>query len=434
MSAQAIRRLLFVAAILTVWGPPALRPAHRELDAALANPLALDPAAVLQVGAWAFADALVLLLLISHLARRTQFLSDLLAYRPVRWYGLYGLLALASMSYSVSPVYTAFFAHKIVIGVLVLALLEWHWPSRSGSRALQVLFLVYSLQAAAIAILYFARREWVIPFGSEADDTAVRVTGGVFGDYGSSALLSGVFFLTVALFGSRQIYRLAAWGAYAATWWLIVLSQTRSTMAAGVVLLIIMVHAHPRARGYGSLIAAGAGLVVVGLLPAAVQGLVAVGTREGEALDTLSGRTIAFSYLLDRWAESPLVGYGFGAGTRSLLVDFVAREGLEIGAGHDSLSTVLVDLGLIGLALLAACFIAAWLAFVRLYRAVAGREATVAAHQVACLLVWVTMQTVVSQSLASPYPVFIVAIIAMWTLQRRQAPLPVRAAAASAGR
>src|SRR6266540_4350715 len=257
MSAKAARRLLFVTALLIVWGPPALRSAGRGLDVALADPFAFDKAALLQVGAWVLADALLLLLLMSHIARRTPFLSDLLADRPLRWYGLYGLLGLASVSYSSSPLYTAFFAHKILVGILVLALLEWHWPSRRGSRALQVLFLVYTLQAAAIGILYYVHRDWVTPFGGGAGTEAPRVTGGVFADYGSSALLSGVFFLTVALFGRTPRYRLLAAVAYVATWWLIVLSQTRATMAAGVALLLVMLHAHPRARVHGALITTG---------------------------------------------------------------------------------------------------------------------------------------------------------------------------------
>ena len=271
MSAQAARRLLIVAAFLIVWGPPALRSAGRELDAALADPLTLDAAAILQVGAWVFADALVLLLLLSHIARQTDFLSELLADQPIRWYALYGLLGMVSVTYSSSAIYTAFFAHKILVGILVLALLEWHWPSREGSRALQMLFLVYSLQAAAIAILYFVHREWVTPFASGGGSEPVRLTGGVFADYGSSALIAGLFFLTVVLFGSKVGYRWLAGGAYVGTWVLVVMSQTRSTMAAGVIFLVIMVHAHPRGRRYGALIAMGAGLTIVGLFPAVLR-------------------------------------------------------------------------------------------------------------------------------------------------------------------
>jgi hypothetical protein len=420
MSAHAARRLLLISAFLIVWGPPALRSAGRELNAALADPFALDAAAFLQIGAWAFADALVLLLLLSHLARRTQFLSDLLADKPLRWYALYGVLGLASVTYTQSVLYTVFFAHKIVVGILVLSLLEWHWPARHGSRALQVLFWVYSLQAAAIATLYFVHREWVTPFASGGGSEPVRVTGGVFADYGSSALIAGLFFLTVALFGSKPAYRLLACGAYVGAWALIVLSQTRTTMAAAVAFLIIMLHAHSRARVQVSLIATAVGVGLVALLPAALEKIITVGTREGEGLETLSGRTEAFSHLIEQWRDSPLIGYGFGSGTRNALVDFVARRGLNIGAGHDAISTVLVDLGLVGLSLLLVAFISAWVAFGRLYRATASdRQATVTTHQVACLLVWVTFNAIVDKGLAGPFEVFIVAIVATWTLGKQ---------------
>jgi hypothetical protein len=420
MSAQAARRLLIVAAFLIVWGPPALRSAGRELDAALADPLTLDAAAILQVGAWVFADALVLLLLLSHIARQTDFLSELLADQPIRWYALYGLLGMVSMTYSSSAIYTAFFAHKILVGILVLALLEWHWPSREGSRALQMLFLVYSLQAAAIGILYFVHREWVTPFGSGGGSEPVRVTGGVFADYGGSALIAGLFFLTVVLFGKKAGYRWLAGAAYVGTWVLMVLSQTRSTMAAGVIFLVIMLHAHPRGRKYGALIAMGVGLTIVGLLPAVFQEIVAAGTREGEGLDTLSGRTVAFSYLMERWSDQPMLGYGFAVGTRDTLLSFVERQGLNIGAGHDALSTVLVDLGVVGLLLLLLAFVGAWVGFIHLYRATSSyKRFSVTAHQVACLLVWVTIQVPVNRSLAAPYQIFIVAIVAIWILRMR---------------
>jgi O-antigen ligase len=134
----------------------------------------------------------------------------------------------------------------------------------------------------------------------------------------------------------------------------------------------------------------------------------------------LSGRTEAFSHLIALWRDSPFIGYGFGAGTRNALVDFVARRGLNIGAGHDALSTVLVDLGLVGLSLLLVAFISAWLALGRLYRATASdRRATVTTHQVACLLVWVTFNAIVDKGFAGPFEVFMVAIVATWTLRKQ---------------
>jgi O-Antigen ligase len=420
MPIRAVRGSLFLAALLLVWGPPAFRAAGRELDAALADPFALDPAALLQVGAWVFADVLVLLLLISHVARGTGFLSDLLANRPARWYGVYGLLGLASVTYSGSPFYTAYFAHKILVGLLVIALLDWHWPAARGSRGIQVLFIVYGLQAAAIGILYFVHREWVLPFAAGDGPEAARVTGGVFADYGRSALFAGLFFLTVLLFGGRPVYRACAGVAYLVTWWLVVLSETRATMATAAAFLIIMLYAHPRIRVHGALILTGAGIGITFLLPTLLQEIVSTGTRRGQSLSTLSGRTEAFAYLIERWQESPMLGFGYASGTRDMLLDFIARRGLHIGSGHDVLSTVLTDLGLVGLFVLAAALVTAWSSVVRLFRATsADQEGRVRAYQAACILLGVTLHGIVDKSFAAPSLVFIIAIVGTWTLRKR---------------
>ncbi len=196
----------------------------------------------------------------------------------------------------------------------------------------------------------------------------------MFGDYGSSGLLCGLFFLTAALFARKLVYRVLALVLYLVCWWLIVLSQTRATMVAGAVFLVIMLHAHPRARLHGVVIGTGVAIAIFGLLPSLVPEIVSTATRRGEGLDTLSGRTDAFSYLLERWQESPLLGYGFAAGTRNVLFDFVQRGNLNIGAGHDALSTVLTDLGIVGFVFLLAAFLAAWMALFRLYRDSAGHR------------------------------------------------------------
>jgi O-antigen ligase len=171
----------------------------------------------------------------------------------------------------------------------------------------------------------------------------------------------------------------------------------------------------------GTLIVAGVGVAIIGLLPVVGQTIVSTGTREGQGLDTLSGRTIAFSYLVEQWRESPLIGHGYAAGTRNALLEFVVRERINIGAGHDALSTVLVDLGLVGLAVLAASLVVAWMSLARLALSVGSdRRASIAVHQVTCVLVWVTIQTFVSTSLAGPNQVFVVAIVSLWTLSGRR--------------
>ena len=262
MPVNAVRPALLIAALLIVWGPPALRVSGRGLDTALANPFAFDAAALLQVGAWVFADALAFVLVLSHVARRTGFLSFLLAdppalVRPVR------APRLASVSYSSSPLYTAYFALQIIVGILVLALLEWHWPARRGSRALQVLFVVYGLQAAAVALFYFVRPEWVTPFasggGSEPSASPVAC---------SPTTAARVCCAACSSSRSRPETRPPPPGGRAVSGLLVVDRPVAdAAMAAGAVFLLIMLHANPRARAQATVIGVGAAIAIVGLQP-----------------------------------------------------------------------------------------------------------------------------------------------------------------------
>src|SRR5262249_29887139 len=55
-----------------------------------------------------------------------------------------------------------------------------------------------------------------------------RVTGGIFEDYGASALLSGLFFLTVMLFSPIRQRRLLAAIGYVISWLFLFLAKSRS--------------------------------------------------------------------------------------------------------------------------------------------------------------------------------------------------------------
>ena len=175
MSGTAARRSLLVAALLIVWGPPALRLAGRGLDAALTDPFALDPAALLQVGAWVFADALVLVLLISHIDRGTGFLSALLPspaalVRPLRPAGRVLDPTPARRSTPLSSPTRSWSASWCS------RLLEWHWPARHGSRAVAgALRRLRPATGDRRPVLH--DRQWVTPFGSRTTENVSRDRG-----------------------------------------------------------------------------------------------------------------------------------------------------------------------------------------------------------------------------------------------------------------
>ncbi|MGH8904976.1 MAG: O-antigen ligase family protein [Egibacteraceae bacterium] len=409
--------LVLLAGALIIWGPPAIRraTADRPLSAALDSPLSLDPAALLQVASWLLAAVLAGFWLVRHLGRGTLPLDSLLSERPVRWYLLFGLMAVASAAYSASPLYTLYFALRIFVGMAVLALIAWHGGPDGARRLLSLAFLVFGLQTVAISVLFLIDPTLV---GGIDGGVRFRLTGGVLSDYGASALIVGLYFLTLLLFGSTRRQRIVGTAGYIASWGLIVASATRSTMASGLLFLVIMALAHPRLRNKVALLGLIAVVALLGLVPAFGQSVFGVLTRQGEGLEDLSGRTVAFTYLLDQWQSSPVVGYGFGAGTRAALIPFVEQTGLGIGAGHDMLSTVLVDLGAVGALILLIALISAWRGMLLLYRSVPlSSPSRILLHQLICLLAWITLSGLVDPGIAGGSVRFEVVLVTMWALR-----------------
>jgi O-antigen ligase len=413
--------LLLLSGLL-LWGPPALRVPGRDREAALEQPLQLDAAAALQVGSWVVAAVVAFLLLLQHVARRTDYLPGVLADPTLRWYLSFGCLAMTTCLYSVATLYTSFFALKLLVAPFVLTLLVWHSARRSRGLVLRLFFAVYAAQAVAVLVLYMTARHVVTPPEDE-----VRLTGGMFVDYGTSAFFVGIFLITQVLYARDRTVRLLALLGYAGTWVMLALSQTRSTMAVALIAATVMAMASRRVRTWSGLLAAAAVLALGVVLPATLLALGSVLTRGGDGLSTLSGRTVVFSYLVDRWQESPWIGYGYAAGTREQLVDFPQRSGLGIGSGHDLLSTALVDVGVIGLTLMVLLVGSVWVALFRQFRrTTSGSSERLHLHQLLCLLIYVTLVGIVNPGIATYSPAFLVVVVGLWSMK-----LP---SAASAGR
>jgi hypothetical protein len=410
--------LLLLVGALAIWGPPAIRPvtADRPLSAALEGPAALDPAALFQVASWLLAGTVAAIWVVRHLARRTLALDSLLSDRPVRWYLLFGVLAVASAVYSVDPAYTLYFAARIGVGMLVLALIAWHGGPEGATRPLKLAFAVFGLQAVAISVLWTIDPTLVTEL--DGPTHRMRLTGGVLPDYGASALVVGLYLLTLALFGDSVRQRIAGAIGYGASWVLVVASATRSTMATALLFGMIMAMAHPRLRNKLWLL----GLMVVvalgGLVPAVGASVVGVLTRHGEGLADLSGRTTAFTYLLSQWRLSPVIGHGFAAGTRAALIPFVEETGLGIGAGHDTVSTVLVDLGVVGALILLIALVSAWRVMLRLWRTVPWTHPSrTLVHQLVCLLAWITLSGIVDPGIAGGSVPFELVLVTLWAFR-----------------
>jgi O-antigen ligase len=140
-------------------------------------------------------------------------------------------------------------------------------------------------------------------------------------------------------------------GVIAFVWALIalILAQTRSTLMAFVLFLLVFFLFG--VRGLTKVMWA-TGLAILGFLGATLAGQAILAfLQRGQDLEgffTLSGRTYLLSFLMDHWRDSPLLGWGFQAGSRYFAVQFMEQTGMNMGAAHDAISKILVDLGLLG--------------------------------------------------------------------------------------
>lgn len=420
--AENLSLLLLPLSTLIVWGPPRLRSSARGLEAALEAPLALDPGAVFQVGTWMVAAVVVCVLLARHAVLRTTLVPSLAAAGPMRWYLLFGLLAVASAAYSPAPLYTLYFAMQMLVGTLALAMLLEPRGASGAAFVVRIFFWVTVANAAAILVLYLINP--LLAGDGAGSDTGYRLHGGMLRDYGKSAAYAGVLFLCLTRGSPKSWQRRIAAVAYLASWVMILAAKTRSTTVAAAAMGVLVLATHPNPRVKRGVVLglplAGVAALALGL----VSPLVQLVTREGAGISDLSGRTVAFSFLVEKWQSSPLWGLGFAAGVRSSLVQFVGETRLGIGAAHDVLSKVLIDLGLVGLLILATTFVATWWGLARAWkRERHNEERFLPVLQLTCIMVSITLHSLVSASIGGPYVPFVVIVVALWALGRD--PMPV---------
>ena len=391
-------------------GPPVIS-FDRTLEAALESPLALSPGYMFHIGTWVLGGIVAGLLLIDRFGGRV--LVPLLIRAPLGWYGLFILWALFSTIYSVVPIYTVFFGMKLLI-ILVLAIFVGSTRKDGVRGLLRVISIACAAGWAMVALLYPIQPELV---GEVYLNTGYRLTGGIFSDYGSFAMLSGAFLLARILYDARRGPKLGLVALYALSWVFVGLSQTRSTMLGGLVIALILIWFHPVANKRRALLtlvlAASTVFLAVGGLE--VVAPIVLRGQDAEALTSLTGRNDAFSFLIDRWRDSPWWGFGYAAGARYHLVDYVNETGLNFGAAHDALSKVLIDLGLIGFIFLGSCLISTWRRGVRLVRAAKSWRMLpgVEIPLTVALLSWVTVHSFVAGEIADTSVIFVCAIVAI---------------------
>lgn len=409
--------LLGILVGLMIWGPPSLRTRARALDTALASPFAFDAAALFRVGTWAVAGACVAVILCSHVLKgRPSVLARFIRVPAWSAYLLLGVVGVLSTLWSVAPFYTLYFAAQVVVTCLLVAVVANHSGATAVSHLLRIVFVTHVLWMVATVAIYAVAPD-LVSAGSGLG--TVRLHGGMLGGYGQPGVIAGVFFLSGALYPRSHAHRVWSLAGYLACWLFLFAAQTRTAIAVALLCALVLCLIR-MTTGVRVVLGVSTVTVALVLMPLAqTRRVLDIASREGQGLDTLSGRTVAYEHLITVWADSPWVGFGYAAGTRDALVDFYSRTGLNIGSGHDVLSTMLVDLGVLGVVMVAVALVAAWVQFVRVLRVARVLEHRIMTGQLGCLLLSVTLTGLTGQGIAKASVLFVVVAVGLRLLHEQ---------------
>lgn len=335
---------------------------------------------------------------------------------PLRWYGGFVLVACFSILVAINRLYSAFFSYKLVVVLLVVVVLI-EQADRKWWVVVEDVLVVHIYLWLLIAALYVFAPASVL--GSDSL-VGYRLTGGRFADYGAAAMMAGLWLLTRLLYGKPK-HRTLIFGAYLASFVFVLLSRTRSTIAAAIVIAILCAVLHDKVRVrlgvVWIIVGTAAVLLLVGAFPS-IQEFLLRG-QDAETVSTLSGREGAFDYLIAHWRERPIMGYGYAIGGRYLLTAYSQQFDVGIGAAHDALSKVLAETGLLGCIFLGLAFVTLWK---RVAAGVRLRQMPMAERlgmvRLAGITTWLTLASFVSGGVADVSLLFAVCVVAAtlnWT-------------------
>ena len=321
-------------------------------------------------------------------------------------------IAVLSLSWSVDPGVTLRGAWQLGIWTLFGLYLGARYSSEELLRLLGIVFSV-----TAVLSVFFAL---MLPDYGLAHGTNEGAWQGVFtqkNTLGESMLLAAIVFRLLA--GRRDGFRVLAWAGTALAIALLVLSRSMTALLVLGVLIVATPLARLLRRGRGKsvvLLLALCGALSVAVLIAATHGELVLSAVGKDV--TLTGRTDLWAAVLDRIAERPLLGYGYGAfwlhgaGPAEALR---ATVGWDAPHSHNGFLDFWLDVGLVGLtALVAALALGVRRAWVRWSRDPDVERLWPLVFLVATILTDVTESPLYQGGLTWPLFVFAATVTAGW--------------------
>jgi exopolysaccharide production protein ExoQ len=324
---------------------------------------------------------------------------------------LYWFWTLVSVFISATPFYTLGSSFALIAWILFGAAVA----ARCGARELHVALLAgTSIFLVGSWILYLLVPEVGTTTFVSGEKTVTRFTGlaGSPNGAGQMAALHLVVFASLYASGlhrsCRRFLIVAVAGVAVLAIGALVLSQSRGSALALVATALALAAQRTRSIPLmiaGFALAAFSMLALPGLVHWLTQSL--AGFSRGGAVNeilTLTGRSHVWSYVTQNAMESPIYGFGYGAGKEIIAQGYRNVWGGGIGgSAHNAFLQTLLDLGIVGAAAFSAIFVSAALSF--LARPVFLRDAVVV-----MVLVIGILESGVSNSIEALTPVWLLAL------------------------
>ena len=263
----------------------------------------------------------------------------------------YGLLALASAMWSEIPLFSAVRGVQVVSLGLVAKATASIWSGRSRDlyrdwRSIWTLFVGF---VSALGVFGFvAPNTWDGRFAWQGMHPV-----GVGGLLGLAVIASTVLLMQSS--NKARSTRTFLLGAWIWCWWLLLLTVTRSALAATGVSLVALIGVYAyRGNSRGRALVMFLSTSAVGLLwwfSPVITAYVLRG-QTTEQFATLTGRVQLWDYGMGLFSKAPITGYGFGSG-RVLLTEAFPWG----GTGHNLWVEIALGLGIPGMLLVTALIV-----------------------------------------------------------------------------
>lgn len=266
---------------------------------------------------------------------------------------LFGLWALASTVYSISPRYTLA-ASLCFLGIWCTAVVVATTVDTTRSL-LWVAGTLWTMAASSLLMLALAPSAAMVLY---ENSTTLRL-GGVFGNANAlGGVCSLALLLVVLAWFSPVDRRVVVLTLLVVPVCLacLVLTQSRTSMLAlAAAIAAVTLRRHPFLLLPGVLLGAMAVVVLMGY-PGAVDGVVGLVARAGrvEQVSTFTGRTEIWAFVVSAIRDAPVLGYGFASTKELIPAGYAGPYGWTTASAHNLWLQTWVTTGVVGLALVVA--------------------------------------------------------------------------------